>query len=106
MRYSLVEGKVEVFFPRNDDTDDARRLAKYLAREMTGVTELVSFKLAKRGTIVEIHMVTHKEMLDDPAFVKGLEEDRSDMAKNVFSGSDVELHLCDNEFNVIRVLKP
>jgi len=104
VRYSLVQNTIEVFYPSPTDKDDADRLAKYLAK-ITNNKSPISFKLARRDKVVEIHMVTNQEALKNPELVAALQHDRKAINDNVFPGQIVELHLCDDVFNVVQVLK-
>jgi hypothetical protein len=106
VRYGVVVGKAEVFFPDNADKADAQRLAENLAKALGAATSQASFKLARRGAVVEVHMVVNQDLLKDQALIAALRKDRNDIAANVFNGSAVELHLCDPTFEVVQVLKP
>lgn len=106
IRYGVVAGKAEVFFAKDVNNGDAQRLAKYLASILENEPAQASFKLARRGAVVEVHMVVAPESLKDPAVIAEMREVRNDIAVNVFKGSTVEMHLCDELFNVVRVLKP
>lgn len=104
IRYGVVEGKVEVFFATNAEREDAKRLAKYLA---AGAITLESYKLARRGEIVEVHMLVKPGFLNNPGEIVGFRELRNNIAVNVFNGTSVEMHLYDDDFfsKVVQVLK-
>ncbi len=51
-------------------------------------------------------MVVRPELRDDPAFRAALQQDRIAIATRVFGGAPVEMHLCDERFNVLAVLGP
>jgi hypothetical protein len=107
VRYGVVDGKIEVFFAADVKKADAQQLAKYLATGLGGepAPAQITFKLARRGAIWEVHMVVGQEVLQDPAVIADLHQARNDIAVNVFKGGSVEMHLCDNLLNVVRVLK-
>ena len=107
VRYGVVDGKIEVFFAANVEKADAQQLAKYLATTLGGepAPARISFKLARRGAIWEVHMVVAQKVLQDPAVIADLRQARNDIAVNVFKGGSVEMHLCDNLLNVVDVLK-
>lgn len=104
VRYSVVDRKVEVFYPAKTDKDDAEKLAKYLTAIM-GNEAIVSFKLARRDKVNEVHMVTNPEALKQPEIIEALKKDRKAIADNAFKGQPTELHLCDDVFNTVLVLK-
>jgi membrane associated rhomboid family serine protease len=106
IRYGVVEGKVEVYFAADVSKADAQRFAKYIASVHGIVPSQLSFKLANRGPIVEVHMVIRPEVLNDPAVIADLRRLRNDIAANVFPNATVEMHLCDQFLNVARVLQP
>ncbi len=106
IRYGLVDGKLEVFFADSGDKADAERLAKHLIRESDKQAPQVTFKLAKRDSVVEVHMVVQPEAIKNPAIIAGWRQARNDLATNVFKNAVVELHLCDEFLNVLQVLKP
>jgi len=104
VRFGVVEGKAEVFYASQADKGDAQRLVKYLGSQVKEVPGQVSFKLARRGDVVEVHMAVKKELLNEVA-LEALRKDRKGIAANVFPGAVVEMHLCDELMNVIQVLK-
>jgi hypothetical protein len=106
VRHGIVEGKAELFFAADVAKADAQRLASYMARLLKDAPAPVSFKLARRGAVVEVHMVCRPDLLNDPAIVAALRNDRNDLARNVFPDTTVEMHLCDDVFDVVQVLKP
>jgi hypothetical protein len=105
IRYGVVVGKVEVYFAADINKADAQRLAKYIASLQGGDPTRLFFKLARRGPIMEVHMVVRQEALHDPTASADLRQLRNDIAANVFKGATVEMHLCDELFNVVRVLE-
>jgi membrane associated rhomboid family serine protease len=105
IRYGVVVGKVEVRFAADINKADAQRLAKYIASLQEGDPTPLSFKLARRGPIMEVHMVVRQDALHDPTASADLRQLRNDIAANVFKGATVEMHLCDELFNVVRVLE-
>jgi len=103
-RYSLVDRVVEVFYAKEADKDDAERLAKHLSKIVQN-NALVSFKLARRDDIVEVHMVTNPDALKSPEIGAALRNDRKAIADNVFAGQPVELILCNELFDVVQTIK-
>jgi hypothetical protein len=106
VRYGILQGKAEVFFAGNVPKAEAEKLANFLATRMVNEPAAVSFKLARRDKAMEVHMVVRDEVLNDPAVLASLRQNRNDLAVNVFPGTPVELHLCDDRFNVRQILRP
>lgn len=105
-RFGINEGRVEVFYAGENLKEEAEKLAKYLALEFKDAAGPVSFKLAQRGDIFEVHMVTRPEAINDPTTLESLRQWRFQMAENVFKQPNVELHLCNDNFQVLQILKP
>jgi hypothetical protein len=104
VRYGFTEKNVEVFYAAPADKEDAERLTKYLAT-IINANAVVSFKLARRGDVVEVHMVSDPNILGEPGLIDALQTDRRAIAANAFPRRTVELHLCNDTFDVVRVLK-
>jgi hypothetical protein len=104
VRFGVVDGPVEVFFAKEADKEDARRLAKFAAKGTKDAPGPISFKLARRNGIVEVHVVMQAASLQNPAIVATWRQNRNEIAANVFKDTTVELHLCDELLNSIQVL--
>lgn len=104
LRHGVVEGNVEVFFPMVGQRDDAERLAKFLSTTFTPPTTL-TFKISPRNDGVVIGMIALPEALGNEKLLKTLEADRKAIQKNVFPGQGVELHLCNELFDTVRVIE-
>jgi rhomboid protease GluP len=105
VRYGIVDGKAEVFFPEEANRSDAQRLAHYLREQIGERPTVISFKFARRGAAVEIYVIVDSSVLQDSAAVADLRQDRADIGKTLFPGQAVELHLCDPSFKSILVLR-
>lgn len=102
----LVQGKAEVFYPNDNLKTDAKNLADHLDKLLKdSATPKASFKLAKRDKTFEVHMVTNASQWEDKQFQKDIAEDAKDLSKKVFGGAPTEMHLCDDVFNVKKVVK-
>jgi len=106
VRYSLVEGNVELFYATPDDKVDAQRLSRYLAELVKVAPAQISFKLARREKVIEIHMAVRPDSIANPGLLEDLRRDRAAIAARVFPGAVVEMHLCDPSFNTLKVLTP
>ncbi len=103
-RHGLVEGKTELFYSAEINLDEAQRLASHISKVFRGGQTLV--KLAQRGDVKEVHLMFRQDMLNNPAVIAELRQIRNDISVEVFPGTAVELHLCDEAFNATQVLKP
>lgn len=104
LRHGLVEGKIELFYSAEINQADAQRLASHMSKVFPGGQGLL--KLAQRGDVKEVHLAFLQEILKDPAVIAELSKIRSSISTEVFPDTEVELHLCDAQFDVIHVLKP
>jgi len=104
LRHGIVERKTEVFYSAEIERDDAQRLAQFMSDLFREGPALL--KLAQRGTAKEVHLGFQKEMLSKPEVVAELRRVRDGIAADVFPGTEVELHLVDEQFDVFHVLKP
>lgn len=104
LRYGIVARKTEVFYSAEIERDDAQRLAQFMSDLFREGPALL--KLAQRGTAKEVHLGFQKEMLSKPEVVAELRRVRDGIAADVFPGTEVELHLVDEQFDVFHVLKP
>lgn len=102
VRYGVVERQIEVFYAAEADKEDALRLARHLAGQAPALT----LKLARRGPVVEVHLVTLPDAHKQPDVMADMRRARAELAANVFRGAAVELHLCDDRLNPVHVLRP
>ncbi len=106
LKLILVQGKVEIFYSNDNLKTDAKNLADHLNTLFKdSATTKAYFKLAKRDKTFEVHMVTNEGQWNDAEFVKDIAVDAKDMGRKVFGGSPAEIHLCDDVFNVKKVVK-
>lgn len=104
-RYGIVRGNAELFFATGVNQKDAERLADFLSGMVGGAPSRVTFKLARRGETVEVHLVFRQELLKDRNVIASLHADLDNIAANVFPGAAVEMHLCDDSLNPVKILK-
>jgi membrane associated rhomboid family serine protease len=104
IRFSVVEGRAEVFFGADLDRAEARRLADYLAPLLANAPEVGPFKLGKRGSVVLVYMTVAAEHAKDPDFLAAVRADRDDISERVFRGQPVEMVLYDPDWNTIGVV--
>lgn len=101
LRYGVVESNVEVFYSAAVDKGDAQQLGQYFAKDRVADSQVATLKLARRGAIVEIHMVIEPDL--DEKTLKGLEFDSARISRDVFAGAAVEMHACDEYLNSLKV---
>ncbi|MFZ1936668.1 MAG: rhomboid family intramembrane serine protease [Thermoguttaceae bacterium] len=106
IRYSVVDGVAEVFFAAVEENAEAKRVAEYLAGAFRDWKTQGTFKLVRRGTVVELHVLVGRTLLKDESNIGAWLAFRERIASELFKGVTVEIHLCDEGLNVVRVLTP
>ena len=93
--------KCDLYYTSAVTVDEATGLAKFLAG--AGWSEQ-TVQLTKNGNTIEFRVVVKKGMDSDQEAIgqfKGLCEE---ISQAVFSGQKVDIHMCDDEMNTLRVV--
>ncbi len=104
LRFGVVNAPIEVFFGDKMDQASAELLAKHFAD--LKVENAMTLKLAKREEVFEVYLVIQVGKLNDPGILEGFRTEQKLIAERVFNGEPVELHLCDPQLRVVRVIEP
>lgn len=106
LRYVVQNKNVEVFYPQPELETDAHHLAEYL-QPILGKPEnsKASFKIVKRDTTYEVHIVLASGKWNEPDYVQLMKEAGQELGQKVFGGAPTEMHLCDDVFTVHKVVK-
>jgi hypothetical protein len=81
---------------------DAEKLVEYL--DKAGYTENKAFILNKTGKTFEFKIPIKKGLDQDQETIVGMKLLASEISNKVFNGSPCDIHLCDDKFNLIRVV--
>lgn len=106
LRYGVVEGKAEVFYPAGFDKAEAQNFVNYSSKLFAALPAPASFKLVRRGKVLEVHMATNLERAKEPGQRAELRNFGQQLSLHVFKNSPVEMHLCDDLLNEVEVLGP
>ena len=105
VRYGVVQGKIEVFYSAGIEKAEAERFLQYLVGMLGNVPSERTFTLARRGDVVEVHMVVQKELIQDRGIQIGLRQDAKSFSLNVFlARPGRNASLWSEHLNVIQVL--
>lgn len=96
----------ELYYTDSISVDEVDKLGNYLADEglFNDDGEVISTKIDKKSDTYMFSVIFDKKYLDDVEANKMFKEVRSMLSANVFNGSMVELHICDNKFNTLKVI--
>jgi hypothetical protein len=86
--------------------DEAKKLGEYLIEGGFFNENPKSVELRKEGTIYYFRFVIKPEMDKDEQYIELVRNYSSELSLNVFSGSLVKIHLCDDNFVTLREVKP
>lgn len=105
LRYGLVKDNLELYYSADVKKEDAQKLLDHAAKFLKGASQDVSMKLSRRDKVMEFHLVFNKEVLKNPGTELELEGIRKSMEAEVFDGAPTEIHLCDENMKVYKIIK-
>jgi hypothetical protein len=94
----------EIYYTDNVSEADADLIGNYLIEiEFTdGSTK--SVQLDKPEDALQVRFVTKEGIEDDPIYIFLFEEIKNEISESLYDGKSIEVHLCDNKFNTLKVL--
>lgn len=105
-RRRFVEGKTEIFYPDGIEKAEVEKLAKFMQPiAAASPAPLVTVKLARRDSVVELSMPVNTAMINTPGVKESLDEIRKQASKTVFNCAATELNLCDERMVTLQTLK-
>lgn len=96
----------EVYYTKNSNEADAKKLGDYLVKEGFFDGKPKTVQLDKSGSTYQVRMVIQKEKQNDQATSDSLKEFSTQISKDVFGNAATEIHICDEELKTIKVVKP
>jgi hypothetical protein len=94
----------EVFYTTRATRDEATRLGNYLVRDGYFDGTPKSVQLTRDGRRVQVRLVVKKGTDTDPQFAGVFREFAAQINREVFTGQQFELHLCDEYLKTLRVI--
>ena len=102
---TLLEfGKGQLYYTSEVTSSEADRLGKYLVQEGFFNGNEITVQLNKAGETYEFRMVVKKGIESDQEYLKVFREFSSELSTNVFSKKQVDIHLCDDQLETLRVV--
>ena len=94
----------ELYYTSNCSEAEANALGEYLVSSEFFTGRGVSVQLNKESGTYEFRMVINKGLEHDPEVVEAAKQMASEISTTVFNGSEVDVHLCDDRLETIRVV--
>ena len=96
----------ELYYTSAVKKTEAERLGTYLVRSGYFDGERKTFQLDGRGRSYQVRCVVKKGIDSDPVFIEVFRMLADEISRNVFDNKAVEIHLCDEYMNTLRVVIP
>ena len=101
----LIEyGENELYYTSSVTSREAHKLGDYLVEQEFFSDQGVAVQLNKDRNTYEFKMVIKEGLEQDPELIDIMKEFIRQLEKDVFDGSQVDIHLCDDYFNTLRVV--
>jgi hypothetical protein len=94
----------ELFYTSKITSEEAKRLGQYLVSEGFYDGNEKTVQIDKTGTTYEFKMPIKKGLEHDQQFRQILKIFAKELSNNVFRGSQVDVHLCDEYLKTIQVI--
>ena len=96
----------ELYYTANITADEAQTLGDYLVEANFFDGQRKSVQLDKSGSTYQFRLVVKPEFRNDKSYHKLGKLFAKELSANVFNDEPVEIHICDENFKTIRVVKP
>ena len=91
---------------KNVTTPEAWQLLNYLIKVKYFDGQKKSAQLNKSGSTYQFRMVVKTEWQNDPSIHEKAKFIAEDLSINVFNNAPTEVHICDEQFKTIHVVRP
>ncbi len=95
----------EVFYTSRVTESEAQKLGNFLVQEGYFDGPRKSVQLTSDGGHFQVRLVTVARVENDEEFLSNYEIMADQFSRNVFNGSPVEIHVCDEYLNTRRVVQ-
>ena len=96
----------ELYYTDNVTETDAKKLGDYLVKSGFFGGKKITVQLDKQGATFQFRMVVMPEKQNDETTLGLLKVFAGEISEEVFDGAPTELHVCDDGFKTLKVLKP
>lgn len=95
---------LEVYYTNAVTKDEASTLASYLAKLNYGIETEATVQLNKEDGIYQCRMFILPTYIDNPEFISTMQTGTQELSRDVFNGSPVDIHFCDDQMNTKRIV--
>ena len=96
----------DVYYTAAVNKADAQRLADYLFKEGYFENGPATVQLNKAGRIYEVRLAVKTGIDQDQQYTTALKQFAAEISRDVFVSMPVEVHVCDEKLNTLRVIVP
>ena len=100
----ITKNGLQLFYTDNVSEEEAKRLINYLVKSEFVDGEQKTVQLNKSGKTYEFRMVVKKGIEQDQEYIEIGKYFTIELSESVFNNSPVDIHLCDELLNTIRVI--
>ena len=86
--------------------EEARKLGEFLEEKKWFDNGRASVQLNKSGGTYEVRLVVKKGIEQDPEVIAAMKQWASDISKKGFGSAPLDIHLCDENLQTVRVVVP
>jgi hypothetical protein len=94
---------LKLYYTSDITEEEANSLGEYLLKLKLAENEHRSFQIAKTGNTYEFRAPVKKGIEQDEEYGKKFKLIAKDLSVNVFNGSEVDFHACDDNLKTLRV---
>lgn len=96
----------EVYYTDNVTKQEAQKLGEYLVKENFFDGKPKTVQLDKSGSTYQFRMVVQKEKQNDEATANIMKLFAGQISSDVFDNAPVEMHICNEKLETLKVIKP
>jgi len=94
----------QLYYTSSVTVDEANKLGQYLISGEFFDGNEITVQLNKTGNTYEFRMVIKKGIENDQQVIQLFKQMANELSVNVFEGSQVDMHLCDDHLKTLRVI--
>ncbi len=101
----LEFNKGELYYTDSVTEVEANKLGNYLVQEQFFDGKEKTVQLKKEGNTYQVRFVIQKAMQDNQEVIDGFEAFSAEASSKIFNNAPVEVHICDDRLNTVKVVK-
>jgi len=95
----------QLFYTSSVTKDETIRLGEYLVEADLFDGKPKTAQIDKSGDTYKFRIIAMEGAEKNPLFMVAFQQVGANLSENVFDGAPVEIHVCDNNFKTVKVLK-